>query len=265
MFRQKTGIGLIVLALLGTAGAEMADKGLVIRNTDGLIFIDLGREDGVIQGDLFDIIDQEVVLHPLSGDTLSVTPQSVGALKVLQIYPKMSLVQLLHIQGNRDPMLMRVAQIQDPGRLVEIDQFLAKNYALNSGPSLRLSLLPGLYQYHTGKRAKGLSLMGLEIAALSLGVSYRISSDDWFAKYESLGPDLTQKEYDFYFEGASDRRTSSNRFFWLAGALYAYNLVDVMWMGGDGVSSVAQTDNKLDIGLGFAASGYPLLNIMHRF
>ena len=65
MFRQKTGIGLIVLALLGTAGAEMADNGLVIRNTDGLIFIDLGREDGVMQDDLFDIIDQEVVLHPL--------------------------------------------------------------------------------------------------------------------------------------------------------------------------------------------------------
>ncbi|MEE2874893.1 MAG: hypothetical protein VX893_18510, partial [Candidatus Latescibacterota bacterium] len=71
MFRLKTGIGLIFLAMLGTAGAQMPDKGLVIRNTDGLIFIDMGRQDNVTKGDLFDIIDEDVVLHPLSGDTLS--------------------------------------------------------------------------------------------------------------------------------------------------------------------------------------------------
>ena len=85
MFRRKSGVVLLVLAMLGTAGAQLPAKGLVIKNTDGLIFIDMGRQDNVMKGDLFDIMDNDVVLHPLSGDTLSVTPRSVGALKVLQV------------------------------------------------------------------------------------------------------------------------------------------------------------------------------------
>ena len=137
MFRLKTGIGLIFLAMLGTAGAQMPDKGLVIRNTDGLIFIDMGRQDNVTKGDLFDIIDEDVVLHPLSGDTLSVTPKSVGALKVLQVYPKMALVELLHIQGNKNPMLMRVSPIQNPDRLVEIERFIKKSHSMAMGGASR--------------------------------------------------------------------------------------------------------------------------------
>ena len=130
MFRRKSGLLFLVLAMLGTAGAQMPAKGLVIKNADGLIFIDMGRKDNVMKGDLFDIIDNEVVLHPLSGDTLSVTPRSVGGLKVLQVYPKMSLVELLHIQSGRDPMLMQVVQIQSPDRLVEIERYMKQSMAV---------------------------------------------------------------------------------------------------------------------------------------
>ena len=133
MFRRKSGVVLLVLAMLGTAGAQLPAKGLVIKNTDGLIFIDMGRQDNVMKGDLFDIIDNDVVLHPLSGDTLSVTPRSVGALKVLQVYPKMSLAELLHIQGGKDPMLMQVAQIHSPDRLVEIERYMKQSTATASG------------------------------------------------------------------------------------------------------------------------------------
>ena len=265
MFRQKTGIGLILLALLGTAEAQMPDKGLVIRNTDGLIFIDLGRQDNVMKGDLFDIIDEDVVLNPLSGDTLSVTPKSVGALKVLQVYPKMALVELLHIQGNKNPMLMRIAQIQNPDRLLEIERYMKKSQAMSMGASPRLSLVPGLYQYHMGNKVKGLSLLGVEVASLALGVGYRLSSDDWFTQYEDLGPGLSPTDYDFYFNEASDRRSWSNRFFLIAGALYAYNLVDVMWMGGDQMPMSARVDKKMDLGLGLNNDGRPMFNLVHRF
>ena len=266
MFRLKTGIGLIFLAMLGTAGAQMPDKGLVIRNTDGLIFIDMGRQDNVMKGDLFDIIDEDVVLHPLSGDTLSVTPKSVGALKVLQVYPKMALVQLLHIQGNKNPMLMRVSPIQNPDRLVEIERYIKKSDSLAmGGASPRLSLVPGLYQYHMGEKKKGLSMLGVEIASLVFGVGYRLSSEDWLTQYEDLKPELGQAVYDFYFNEASDRRTWSNRFFWIAGALYAYNLVDVMWMGGDQMQMNAQANQKMDLGLGLDGDGRPMFNIVRRF
>ena len=266
MFRLQTGIGLILLVMLGTASAQMPTKGLIIKNTDGLIFIDMGRQDNVMKGDLFDIIDEDVVLHPLNGDTLSVTPKSVGALKVLQVYPKMALVELLHIQGNKDPMLMRVAQIQSPDRLVEIERYMKKSHAIAiGGASPRLSLVPGLYQYQMGDRIKGLSLLGVEVASLALGVGYRLSSDDWFTQYEGLGPGLAPTDYDFYFDEASGRRTWSNRFFLMAGALYAYNLIDVMWMGSNQIPMSAQIEKKTELGLGIDRAGRPMLNLMRRF
>lgn len=265
MFRRKSGVVLLVLAMLGTAGAQLPAKGLVIKNTDGLIFIDMGRQDNVMKGDLFDIMDNDVVLHPLSGDTLSVTPRSVGALKVLQVYPKMSLAELLHIQGGKDPMLMQVAQIHSPDRLVEIERYMKQSTATASGVSPRLSLIPGLYQYRMGEKTKGLSLLGLEATALVLGMSYRLSSNDWYAQYEELGPGLSPTDYDFYYNGASDRRSMSNRLFWLAGALYAYNLVDVMWMGGNQMPLNARVERKTDFGLGLSAEGRPMFNLMRRF
>ena len=66
----------------------MADKGLIIRVMDRLLFIDVGRQEGVQAGDIFDIVDSEVVTHPLSGDTLSITPRSVGALQVRQVHSR---------------------------------------------------------------------------------------------------------------------------------------------------------------------------------
>ena len=265
MFRRKSGLLFLVLAMLGTAGAQMPAKGLVIKNADGLIFIDMGRKDNVMKGDLFDIIDNEVVLHPLSGDTLSVTPRSVGGLKVPQVYPKMSLVELLHIQSGRDPMLMQVVQIQRPDRLVEIERYMKQGMAVASGASPRLRLVPGLYQYRKGEKAKGLALLGLEATALVLGMSYRLSGNDWYAQYEELGPGLSPTDYDFYYNGASDRRSMSNRLFWLAGALYAYNLVDVMWMGGNQMPLNARVERKTDFGPGLSAEGRPMFNLMRRF
>ena len=265
MFRRKSGVLLLVLAMLGTANAQLPAKGLIIKNTNGLIFIDMGRQDNVMKGDLFDIIDNEVVLHPLSGDTLSLTPRSIGALKVLQVYPKMSLVELLHIQVGKDPMLMQVAQIQSPDRLMEIERYMKQSTAVASGVSPRLSLIPGLYQYRMGEKTKGLSLLGLEASVLVLGLSYRFSSNDYYAQYEELGPGHSPSVYDSYYNDASDRRSMSNRLFWLAGALYAYNLVDVMWMGSNQISLNARVERKTDFALGLSAEGRPTFNLTYRF
>ena len=266
MFRLKTGIGLIFLAMLGTAGAQMPDKGLVIRNTDGLIFIDMGRQDNVTKGDLFDIIDEDVVLHPLSADTLSVTPKSVGALKVLQVYPKMALVELLHIQGNKNPMLMRVSPIQNPDRLVEIERYIKQSHSMAmGGASPRLSLVPGLYQYQMGEKTKGLLMLGAEALTLTLGVVWRIDSNNWYDSYNLLVKGTAVEEFTVRFNKANDLRSRSNRVFWIAGALYAYNLVDVMWMGGDAMPMNARVEKKIELGVGFDADGRPTFNLVRRF
>ncbi len=265
----KSIIGLLLVALAVEPRAAEAqgtppasENGFIIRVMDRLLFIDMGRQDGVREGDIFDIVDAEVVTHPLSGDTLSVTPRSVGALRVRQVYPKMALAELMHIMAARDPMLMRIAPIQDPERLLEVERFLKQN-PMDGGPSRRSALLPGLYQFRMGSRWKGLGLLGTELAALGAGIAYRMSSDDWFNQYSELPPGLAPDRYDFYFDEASSRRSTSNRLFWLAGAVYAYNLIDVMWMGNSGMSM--KVDKGLSMGMSYSRDGAPLVQLMRRF
>ena len=245
-----------------TPSNGMADKGLIIRVMDRLLFIDMGRQEGVQAGDIFDIVDSEVVTHPLSGDTLSITPRSIGALQVRQVYPKMALAELMHIQAARDPMLMRIAPIENSERLLEVEQFLKRNM-ISGGPSLKSAWLPGVYQYKTGSTWKGLGLLGLELATLGGGIAFRISSDEWYDTYSKLSPGLSPDRYDYYFNGASDRRTMSNRLFWLAGALYAYNLIDVLWMGND--RGGPNLSRKLSLGVTSRVDGAPLLQLTRSF
>lgn len=260
----KTIIAVLLAALfcsVESVEAQMPTKGLIIRVMDRLLFIDMGSQDGVQEGDIFDIVDAEVVTHPLSGDTLSVTPRSVGALRVRQVYPKMALAELMHIQGAKNPMLMRIAPIQDPERLMEVERFLKQN-PMGGGVSQRSVFVPGLYQYHMGDKRKGLALLGAELTALTLGIIYRNDSNSWFDSYKELPPGTAPSVFDDRFNKASDLRSWSNRFFLLAGAIYAYNLVDVMWMGG-GMSMRPQSKLSLDIGI--AGKGAPLLQITRRF
>jgi len=263
----KRVIWLCLALLCGqVAHAQMEAKGIVVRVADKMIFIDLGRRDGVQPGDLFDILTSEVLAHPLTGDTLAVTPKSVGALRVFQVEEKISLAELLHIEGNQDPMLMKVARIQDPERLMEIEKYMERRVHMGSGGSRNLALVPGLYQLRTGERRKGLALMGLETVSLVAGIGYHFSSNEWEDKYDNLGPNLPKKDYDFYFEGARDRRNWSNRFFWLAGALYAYNWIDVMWTDSSPMMSLsARSGVPLALGLGLNRSGQALLQMTHRF
>ncbi len=265
----KSIIGLLLVVLAVDPSAVKAqgalpasESGFIIRVMDRLLFIDMGRQVGVREGDIFDIVEAEVVTHPLSGDTLSVTPRNVGALRVRQVYPKMALAELMHIQAGRDPMLMRIAPIQNPERLLEVERFLKQN-PVDGGPPRRLALLPGVYQYTMGSRWKGMGLLGMELAALGTGIAYRISSDDWFNQYSELPPGLAPDRYDFYFDEASNRRSISNRLFWLAGAVYVYNLIDVMWMGNGGVSM--KMKKSFSMGVSYSRDGAPLVQLMRRF
>jgi len=261
----KRVIWLCLALLCGqVAHAQMEAKGIVVRVADKMIFIDLGRRDGVQPGDLFDILTSEVLAHPLTGDTLAVTPKSVGALRVFQVEEKISLAELLHIEGNQDPMLMKVARIQDPERLMEIEKYMERRVHMGSGSSRNLALVPGLYQLRTGERRKGLALMGLEAASLMAGISYHFSSKDWENEYQKL--DSPTDDFDYYYKEARDRRNWSNRFFWLAGALYAYNWIDVMWTDSSPMMSLsARSKVPLALGLGLNRSGQALLQMTHRF
>lgn len=242
------------------AAAQAEPRGLIIGVTDRLVYVDLGQRDGIREGELFDIVSTEVLSDPLSGDTLAVTPQSVGAIRVRQVFEKVSLAELVQLEPGRDPMLMRVMPIQDPARLAEVETITVTGGGL-TGPSWVSALVPGLHQYQAGRRMKGLTLMGLEGASLAAAVVFRLSSNDWQDEYENYH--VNNHHLVKLGEGMQSRRRWSNRFFWLSAGLYAYNLIEVRWAqrrAGEFIEAPT-----LDVGMSLDGQGQPLLCLVRTF
>ena len=100
---------------------------------------------------------------------------------------------------------------------------------LKARPSLLSALIPGYYQIRHGQTLKGLGLLLVNGASISIGYAYRQSSNDYYAKYEGLGPGLSPADYDFYYNRASDRRSMSNRLYYLARITYLYSWADAIY------------------------------------
>ena len=245
------------------ASAKTEDKGVIIRVVEGLVYIDIGQREGVMEGDPFDIIAYEVLSHPLTGDTLAVTPKSVGAVRVRQVLPKMSIAKVIQLNSGFDPMLMEIARVQSPERLMEIEMLAKHSMYASMGISKRMAFIPGLYQMKMGETRRGWALLVLDSVALVAGIGYRVSSNDWRNQYKQMKHG-TSDDFKFYFNEANDRRKLSNRFLWLAGALYAYNWVDVLWMGNGGMS-LKKSQRSLGLGFGISTDGNPMMQLSRRF
>lgn len=272
LLRRWRVLGLVIASLVAAvslpavaAGQDSGKpEGYVVDILSGrLVLIDLGARNNVMKGDYYDIVSSEVLTHPLTGDTLAVTPKSVGALQVEQVYDKMSLARLLELTPGENLMSMPIMRVRHPERLQEIQQLMQRRVYRGRSTSLRQALIPGLYQLKSGQKIKGLSILAVELAALGLGAGYRSSSNDAFDKYRAQ----TEVNFDFYFDQASDRRTTSNRFFRLAVAAYVYSWVDALWLGGGNplaaVGAPARHPVRLDLKVG--RDGQPLLALTHRF
>ena len=272
-FKSMVQLVLIAALLPIAAGAashgDMLGEGLIIRiHHRGLVFIDIGESDGVMKGDLFNIVSSEVLAHPLTGDTLAVTPKNIGAIQVHQVQSKMSVAKLLHVMPGEDVMLKPIARVSDPERLSEIEYHVKHQMfkALGLDVPKRVAVIPGIYQMRMGEKRKGWALLAGQAVSLAAAIGYRASSNDWLEQYENLPAGLAQAEYDRYFNTADDKRGRSNRLLWLAGAIYAYNWADVLWLGGGAkmIRSQAQSSHT-QVGLGLAADGEPLFQVVHRF
>ena len=233
-------------------------EGVIIRVEGSLAYIDAGQQQGLMEGDLLDIMSSEILTHPLSGDTLSVTPMAVGALRVRQVFPLFAIGEVVQLEPGQDPMLMPVYRIMDPERMSQV-MLYAQHYAYaaaSSGVPRRLALIPGLYQLRVGAPGKGWTLLGLETAALAAGVLCRIQSDNYYDNYHGLDGRYKVEEFDRQFDQASTWRRRSNRVFWLAGAVCAYNWIDVLWLG---------KGPSLESGMEMSSQGVPLFQLAYRF
>lgn len=247
--------------LLGNAAAQMPPgrpEGIIVQVEGNLVYIDAGQSTGIMEGDLLDIMSADVLTHPLSGDTLAVTPVAVGALRVRQVFERLALAELIHLEPGQDPMLMPVFRIMDPDRMAQV-MLYAQHYAYSSAAARnprRLALVPGLYQLKAGSSPKGWVLLGAEAASLAAGIIGRIQSNNYYDNYHRLDSRYSAEEFDHQFERANTWRKRSNVSFWLAGALYAYNWMDVLWPGKGPAAPVS---------MGLSSEGVPLLQVARRF
>ena len=267
------GVLLALVALwLSPATAQMPDEsmggdGLIIRiQSADLVFIDRGSDHGMTRGELFDIVSSEMLVHPRTDSILAVTPKTVGALRILQVYPRTSLARLVQLDRGEDPMLKSISLVRDAERIAEIEEQMLRGVRIAAGMdvSRRVAVIPGVYQMRIGEIRKGWALLAAQAVSLTSAFAYRSSSNDWYDQYQNLQAGLFESDYTFYFTKAQDRRTTSNRLFWLAGALYVYNWVDILWLGGaSGMAYQPPPTSRLTVGVGDGLQ--PLLRLTHRF
>lgn len=256
---------LACVAALAVPLAAAEDGPIIIRVKGDLVYLDAGRGTGIGVGDIYDILTSDIIAHPLTGDTLAVTPNRVGSVRIHQVFDKLSVGLLLQLNAGVDPMLMQLGRVTDAMRLQEIEAMAARKQPISRatpGLSLALGLVPGLYQIKSQEPVKGWALVGASSAAVALGVAYRISSSDWLDQYERLPQNTDPAVFDSYFNEATDRRRSSNRFFWLAGAVYAYNWIDILWTRSRS-APLAGPGTRFDLGL--LDTGGPAVTLRHRF
>jgi hypothetical protein len=266
MVKQGIWIGLVWLLLAGVGYGQMMAGGTIVKMiSSDLVFIDKGADVSVSIGDLYDIVADETVYHPLTDSVLAVTTQTVGAIKILQLFPKTALARLVYLQMGEDPMLKEIVPIRDPERIAEIESRMMRDMrGVRGGLSRRMAVVPGLYQLNMGARRKGWVLMGLEAASLVAGLTYRASSNDWKDQYDRLTN--PGDDFDRYINGANDRRKSSNRYFRVAALVFVYNWFDVLWEGRSLPLNLKLAEpRRLQFGAGVDQGGNSVLQMVHRF
>lgn len=256
------------LASAGMLWGQMAPQGVIIKEEGSLVWVDLGQTHGIVDGDLFDIVAAEKLVHPVTDSVLAITQKAIGAIRVRQVWEKMSLAQLLYIRPGDSAMLKQVVRIKDAERQLEIKKF--GDGWMGGEPVAAVSslaaLVPGLYQIQNGATAKGWTLLGAETLSMVLALAYRIDSNDWYETYNNLPAGLTEERYSFYFDGARDRRNWSNRFLWFGGALFAFNLIDNIWMSDHrSLSAKSYESRSFRLEVSTDPIGHSRLMLVHRF
>lgn len=96
------------------AAGDHAGAGRVLRVERGMVFIDLGGEQGVVAGQRYEVVAYREMAHPVSGRTLRL-PRRVALIQVRQAGPRQSRCLVLEVRGKLIPGLS-VVPVKAPAR-----------------------------------------------------------------------------------------------------------------------------------------------------
>lgn len=76
--------------------AQMMENGYVLQAAGRLLFIDKGEQDNVRPGDLLQVVRQEVIRHPETGENLAAEVK-LGAVRVVEVFPRLSTAEIVNL------------------------------------------------------------------------------------------------------------------------------------------------------------------------
>ena len=113
----------VVITLCALAGSSEAQdrRGYVLRAEGRLVFIDLGIQDEVIPNDLFSMVRQESIIHPVTGENLG-GEVPLGMVRVVEIFNRYSTAEILNLSPGVD---LRVLDGESKQGLIRVKSLTA--------------------------------------------------------------------------------------------------------------------------------------------
>ena len=93
-------LSLLCLALADPVFAQDR-QGYALQAEGKLVFIDVGSDDNVQAGAFFQVIRQETIIHPATGENLS-EPVPLGVVQVVEVFPRFSTATLVDLDRGVD-------------------------------------------------------------------------------------------------------------------------------------------------------------------
>jgi len=96
--------GLIYLCVALTP-ALAQDEGYVLQVAGRLVFVDQGEQDNIRPGDFLQVIRQEVIKHPETGENLA-GEVALGAVRIVKVFPRLSTAEVVDLIKGMDLELL---------------------------------------------------------------------------------------------------------------------------------------------------------------
>ena len=98
--------GILILAFLipTSSSAQLMvpqEPGYVIQVEGRLVFIDRGMEDDIEPEDLLQVVRQETIIHPVTGENLG-GQVPLGAVRIVEVFPKLSTAEIVELVVGMD-------------------------------------------------------------------------------------------------------------------------------------------------------------------
>jgi len=106
--KTLTVLFVAIVTLVGISTQPLAAQermGYVMRVEGRLVFLDLGAQDEVIPNDLFRVIRQETIIHPVTGENLG-GEVPLGIIRIVEIFPRYSTAEILNTDPGADIRMM---------------------------------------------------------------------------------------------------------------------------------------------------------------